>query len=104
MFQVRNRSTSRVLLSGALFVTQQQLAGTLCFGVYLVFVTSFSCVARFYRNSGRVLLCVICVGLVLILVCVYVIFEWVIELVFGCVDLGRGARLAKLWKRWLRYI
>ena len=36
MFQVRNRSTRRVLLSGALFVTQQ-LAGTLCLGVYLVF-------------------------------------------------------------------
>ena len=36
MFQVRNRSTSRVLLSGDLFCTQP-LAGTLCLGVYLVF-------------------------------------------------------------------
>lgn len=35
---------------------------------------------------------------------VCVIFEWVIELVFGCVILGRGTRLAKLWKTWLRYI
>ena len=42
-------------------------------------------------------------GLVLILVGVYGIFEWVIELVLGCVILGRGARLAKLEKMWLRY-